>query len=216
MLTDRKARLFAVAACRRISPLLTDERSRRAVIMAEVEADGLLVTLEEQNAAALAWVSSRDAWIIARQDAPKAAATSAAGAAFFSILTSAWQAAMRIAGPAAAAEAKALAGNAKTRAERKKAQAAARRATNRAQCVLLRCIFNPFRPFTPLDPAVLPPQVVTLAKSIYDFRSFDRLPELASRLEAGGCTDALPLDHLRGAGPHVRGCFALDLILGLG
>jgi hypothetical protein len=52
-----------------------------------------------------------------------------------------------------------------------------------------------------------------LAQGIYDLRVFDRLPLLADALEDAGCTDADLLGHLRGPGPHVRGCWALDLIL---
>jgi hypothetical protein len=37
---------------------------------------------------------------------------------------------------------------------------------------------------------------------------------LADALEEAGCTDASILEHLRSRGPHVRGCFAVDLLLG--
>jgi hypothetical protein len=39
---------------------------------------------------------------------------------------------------------------------------------------------------------------------------------LADALEDAGCTDADLLGHLRGPGPHVRGCWALDLVLAKG
>jgi hypothetical protein len=64
------------------------------------------------------------------------------------------------------------------------------------------------------------PSVRKLAESAYTDRA---LPErtfdpahtaiLADALENAGCTDADLLGHLRGPGPHVRGCWALDLIL---
>jgi hypothetical protein len=37
---------------------------------------------------------------------------------------------------------------------------------------------------------------------------------LADALEDAGCSDAGLLGHLRSPGPHVRGCWALDLVLG--
>jgi hypothetical protein len=55
--------------------------------------------------------------------------------------------------------------------------------------------------------------VVDIAQAIYNDRAFDRLPILADALEDAGCTDAELLGHLRGPGPHVRGCWALDLLL---
>ena len=55
--------------------------------------------------------------------------------------------------------------------------------------------------------------VVKLAQGIYADRAFDRLPVLADALEDAGCTDADILGHLRGPGPHVRGCWVVDLVL---
>ena len=42
----------------------------------------------------------------------------------------------------------------------------------------------------------------------------DRLTVLADALEEAGCGDEKLLDHLRSPGPHVRGCWATDLLLG--
>jgi hypothetical protein len=86
------------------------------------------------------------------------------------------------------------------------------------QCQLLRDIFGP-TPFkvVPLDQTILKwnnGTVVKTAQSIYDDRAFDRLPILADALEEANCTDAEILTHCRGAGPHVRGCWFVDLILG--
>ncbi len=53
-----------------------------------------------------------------------------------------------------------------------------------------------------------------LAQAIYDEREFGRMPLLADALEEAGCEDAAILSHCRGSGPHVRGCFVLDLLLG--
>ena len=85
-----------------------------------------------------------------------------------------------------------------------------------AQALLLRDTFgNPFFPIT-LDPAWLTPTVVSLAQSIYDERAFDRMPQLADALEQAGCADADVLGHCRLGGPHVRGCWVVDLLLGKG
>jgi hypothetical protein len=82
------------------------------------------------------------------------------------------------------------------------------------QSVIIRDIFvNPFRPVK-IDPSWRTQRVVNLALEIYDSRAFDRLPVLADTLEEAGCRDADILTHCRGPGPHVRGCWALDLVLG--
>jgi hypothetical protein len=82
------------------------------------------------------------------------------------------------------------------------------------QAALCRDIFgNPFRPVT-LDPAWLTSTVVSLAEGIYAERAFDRLPILADALQDAGCEVAEVLDHCRGPGPHARGCWVVDLVLG--
>jgi hypothetical protein len=81
---------------------------------------------------------------------------------------------------------------------------------------LLRDIFgNPFRPAA-IDPRWLTSTAVSLAGAIYEERAFDRLPILADALEDAGCDNADILTHLRGEGPHARGCWAVDLVLGKG
>ena len=55
-----------------------------------------------------------------------------------------------------------------------------------------------------------------LADGIQADQAFERLPILADALEDAGCSDADLLAHLREPGHHVRGCWALDLVLGKG
>jgi hypothetical protein len=86
-----------------------------------------------------------------------------------------------------------------------------------AQCKLLREIVgNPFRPVA-IDTSWLTwndGTAVKIAQGIHEQRAFDRLVVLADALEEAGCTEAAILEHLRGPGPHVRGCWAVDLLLG--
>lgn len=67
----------------------------------------------------------------------------------------------------------------------------------------LRCIFGPllFREVK-IDPSLLT-------------KNDSLIPKLArAALEEAGLADAEVLAHLRSGGPHVRGCFALDAVLG--
>jgi hypothetical protein len=86
-------------------------------------------------------------------------------------------------------------------------------------CVLLREVFgNPFRPMVAEQSWLTwnGGTVVKLAKAVYEDRAFDTLPVVADALEDAGCTDPVVLSHLRGLGPHVPGCWAVDLLLGRG
>jgi hypothetical protein len=73
---------------------------------------------------------------------------------------------------------------------------------------------NPFRPVS-FSAEWRTTDVLLLAQGIYAERAFDRMPILADALQDAGCdTDDL-LSHLRDMNAtHVRGCWALDLVLG--
>jgi hypothetical protein len=82
---------------------------------------------------------------------------------------------------------------------------------------LVREVFgNPFHPVA-VDPAWLAwngGTVRRVAQAIYDNRDFDHLPILADALEDAGCSDDHLLGHCHSEGPHVRGCWVVDLLLG--
>jgi hypothetical protein len=63
-------------------------------------------------------------------------------------------------------------------------------------------------------PAWLTPAAVDMARRVYADRAFDLLPALANLLQSAGCDNADILAHCRGPGPHVRGCWVVDLVLG--
>jgi pSer/pThr/pTyr-binding forkhead associated (FHA) protein len=89
------------------------------------------------------------------------------------------------------------------------------------QAALVRDLFPPYPSLT-VEPAWLCWEggvVPSLAQAAYDQRCLPegtlepvRLGVLADALEDAGCTCAELLGHLRGPGPHVRGCWAVDLL----
>jgi hypothetical protein len=79
---------------------------------------------------------------------------------------------------------------------------------------LLRDIFgNPFRPIA-FPASWRTDTALALARQMYESRDFSALPILADALQDAGCDSAEVLDHCRGPGPHVRGCWCVDLVLG--
>jgi hypothetical protein len=90
--------------------------------------------------------------------------------------------------------------------------------------MLREVVLNPFRPSPPLPAAVLAwngRTIPRLAQGIYEARKMPprtldtaRLAVLADALLDGGCEDEGLIQHCRSEGPHVRGCWAVDLILG--
>jgi hypothetical protein len=81
------------------------------------------------------------------------------------------------------------------------------------QCALLREVFgNPFQRIR-ISRRWLTPKVKQLSEQIYAESSFDQLRMLADALEEAGCSDGEIVRHCRSDGPHVKGCWAIDLLL---
>src|SRR5262245_1661340 len=196
--SPRKLRLFAVACCRRLfGDRIEDDRTRATLAVAERYADDRatkedLVRARQPAGAARehSWRAARAAWWTTYGRAPAAAR---------GVLTQAvpppWQS------------------NA-VRAPRAR-PAPLSHPTLRSACSLLRELFNPFCRVQP-DPTWLAWNEGTaafLARAIDAEGRFADLPVLADALEEAGCQDASLLNHLR-TGDHVRGCWALDLLIG--
>jgi hypothetical protein len=78
---------------------------------------------------------------------------------------------------------------------------------------------NPFRPPRSLDPSTLAwndGTVVRLARAVYESRGFSSMGILADALLDAGCADEELLAHCRSDMDHARGCWAVDVVLGLG
>lgn len=58
----------------------------------------------------------------------------------------------------------------------------------------------------------LTPTVISLVRGIEAENALDRLPILADALEEAGCDDTSVLNHCRGGGEHVRGCWVVHLL----
>jgi hypothetical protein len=199
--SDRKLRWFACACVRRVCNLVGDDDSHRAITIAENLADGL-PTFGELSSPPLVCLTSHTvhnhpvAWTAndyadaAAGDAvdtdPERAAHSAAEMTRYAVDPDLYD-----------APGKAQAGR-----------------EAKPQADLLRDIFgNPFRPQT-FSSEWQTDTAVTLARQMYESREFSAMPILADALQDGGCDDATILDHCRGPGPHVRGCWVVDLVLG--
>ena len=222
----RKLRLFACACCRRVWSLLHDERSQRVVEVAERYAGSFVPEVERSRAREEAFYVEKHILLEGGANSAAEMAASAAGYAgagdedFYRSpegdeFTASWGAAY------CAAESVVYdVHRVPRRADWTRLQAQARRVEQAAQASILRDIIgNPFRPIH-FDLASRLPAVLTLATAAYEDRILpactldpERLAVLADALEESGCTDADILGHLRGSGPHVRGCHVLDLLL---
>lgn len=90
----------------------------------------------------------------------------------------------------------------------------ARRDERAAHARLVRDVFgNPFRPIN-FSPEWRTDTALSLARHIYESRDFSAMPILADALQDAGCESDAILNHCRGDGAHVRGCWVVDAVLG--
>lgn len=77
---------------------------------------------------------------------------------------------------------------------------------------LVRCILgNPFMQHTVRKRKLIPRKLTEIA---YEKRKWGLLPEVARHLHRIGDEHPEVLAHLKGPGPHTRGCWVVDGILG--
>ena len=193
LVSERKARLFAAACCRRHGDILPEE-GRRAVEAVERHADGL-AGQEELDAARRDFTA-----VIGEASGP----ASFARVAVLYLVAEVWHDPLRYAMDISSWAAQAGVDQAAELA---------------AQAGMVRCLFGspPFGPVA-IESGWLPADVPALALAAYDGRGLEgtldpaRLSVLADSLEEAGANAGLA-DHLRG-GQHWRGCFVIDVLTG--
>ncbi|WP_238389243.1 hypothetical protein [Urbifossiella limnaea] len=219
-LSERKHRLLAVACCRRIDELILHfPQALRAVVLAERIADGGPVTIEamtlrrDMPERAFLWIDGY------RQEkknnlmyhAGNAAANCLAG---IPAPPNSWAGSYGGRLEQAVQDTSYLVAHSRRRDDREALRSQHLDEQRRTLVPLVRCVSgNPFHP-SPFSPTWRTEAVVGLARGMYESRGFGPMPVLADALEDAGCADAAILTHCRGDGPHVRGCWVVDLVLG--
>lgn len=226
--SPRKQRLFACACVRRIWPLLDHERLRQAFKVTERFADGRVPAEVVDKARRSVKRLREEREVEARRRRTwRARAAWAAAQAGEALLPE--QGPILIAprdirdqpdvvSTTRTARTAARADEAEREEDTSAAIEAIRRLGSLDAVELVREIFgNPFRP-TGLDPRWLDWRENTvgrMARVIYRKRCFRNLPILADALEEAGCGDDIILTHCRAPVDHARGCWVVDLLLGM-
>ena len=204
----RKLRLYAVACCRLLGALLHKPAYRTAVDVAEAFADGgvaeaMLAVAQEACMSAgpehgfvntqVQWAAWKAVWHSGCEWTPGPPAHVAAVDTTSAVLNVLYR------------------GSHTTSPDAVRASVVA---VTAAQTALVRCAFgNPFRPVD-FDSAWRTSDAVALAQSMYNSRDFTAMPILADALQDAGCENEHVLTHCRAPGPHARGCWVVDGVLG--
>jgi hypothetical protein len=204
--SERQVVLLAAICCRKLWHLLSDQRCQLAIDTAERYAEGTATVFEQ--------------WAAADEARAADVARAVGGFPTYELvsLPEDWEAARAVGvlDMAATIVAAHQPGDGSH-----EAWAVRQLAERKHQADLARDILgNPFRPAV-LGPTYRTAVALSLAQAAYEHRALPsglldpaRLAVLSDALEEAGCTEADILTHLRSPGPHVRGCWALDLVLG--
>ena len=195
-LFKRKLRLFGVSCCRHVWEMFPNETCRAAVEVAERFADG---SATPQELTKVARLLRRQAFARGL-DRPGQRARWIA----WQMVNEPWNSLDVSSGTIE------LLGQFATPGKKK----SARKDENTRQCASLRDIFGtPFRSVA-FSPEWRTDTVLSLASQMYESRDFSAMPILADALQDASCDSDDILNHCRGDGPHVRGCWVVDLVLG--
>src|SRR5262245_39880677 len=231
--SERRLWLFGCGCCRRIWDLIPSEEARQAVLAVEEAAAGPGSIPEATVEPARHWAWGQGL----HHFHPAKKAVRALLLPWHDPTTNPWEAVVEVASCAAAVVGLAALGLAEIWAPGPGASDDRWREFHqiqaglgggimrekREQCHLVRCLFgSPFQ--SPPELALLETlngSIVRLAQAAYQERLLpqgtlapDRLGVLCDALEEASPTDAVLLGHLRSPVRHVRGCFALDAVLG--
>jgi hypothetical protein len=214
--SDRKLRLFAVSCCQRIRHLLPDKRSRQAIRTARLSVDGWASLKQCKSdwleAGSVSYINADPSSPLNRRWAFHRAAEAAAmtlnkGLSVGTVIS--------IYDTIRDALMSELADHF-NRGYSDMTNDPLIKVHERAMAAIVRDIFgNLFRPVV-FDRAWLgwsDGAVAKIAQAIYEESAFDRKPILADALTDAGCNNADILNHCRDVGPHVRGCWVVDLLL---
>ena len=208
---ERKLRLLACHCCRRIRHIIPAEEARRCIEVAELYAEGL-ASRDDLDASIR---NSMEACV--KLPIPRGKDVSDAINAVSRMHRSRDGGRSLCHGLAASAWATSEASRAR-RSDESADEFNARRERLfeeefARQARLFREVFgNPFRPVS-FSPSWRTETALILARQMYESRDFSLMRILADALQDAGCEDEQILNHCHHDGPHVRGCWVVDLVL---
>jgi hypothetical protein len=197
----RKLTLFAFACCRHIDPAFTDPRSDRALQVAERFVDGSASEEEWQAAYRESELVESEFQEILNETGVNSPGEPAAAANLIGtavVLSHSVSQCVRLVCY--------IARHAQILADEEQER--------RWQAQILCDILGGHEPSPELESSWYTGASVSLARKMYDSRDFSLMPVLADALEDVGCDNETVLNHCRGDGPHVRGCWVVDLLTG--